>query len=95
VTTAAGAISILRDCTIFATNMIPFAIEIICVTGSAERLVFWEGPGNSATDNIAMAGCTTRVHAVIARVVPSRTMAEADWRPAVGGMTNVTLLDCQ
>ena len=90
-TTAAGAILVLCDCTIFTANVIAFAFEIIRMASSAERLVLGKRPGNSAADNRAVTGCTTWIHAVIARVVPSRTMGEAGRCPAVGGMTNVAL----
>lgn len=50
VTTAAGAIPVLRYGTVLAANVITFAFEIISVAGRAERRVLGKAPGNSTTD---------------------------------------------
>ena len=91
VTSAAGAIPVLFDGTIFAANVPAIAFEIIRVTGGAIRRVLGIGPGNSSAYYIAVAAGAAWIPAVIARVVPLRAMAEAGWRPAIGGMTHVAL----
>jgi len=91
VTSTSGTIFVLCDGPVFATNVIPFAFEIIRMTGSAERLVLGKWPGNSATDNRAVTGYTAWIHAVVARVVPCGTMGEAGWHPATGGMAHIAL----
>lgn len=89
--TAAAAIPVLRDGTVFTTNMITFALEIIRMTGGTIRFVLGPAPGNSGADGIAVAAGTTRVIAMIARVVPVRIMAEVGRGPAVRRMAYVTL----
>ena len=71
--------------------MIPFAFEIIRVTGSAVRRVLGIGPGNIAADTIAVAAGTAWIVPVIPRVVPPRAMTEAGRRPAIRDMTDVAL----
>ncbi len=90
-TSAAGAVLVLCDGTIFTTNVLTFASEIIRVTGGAERLVLGIGPGNSSAYYIAVAAVTAWIPAVITGIVPLRAMAEAGWRPATGGMADVAL----
>lgn len=90
-TTAAGAILVLCDGTVFTTDMIPFAFEITGMTGRTERCVLGPGPGDVSTDGSAVAAVTARIPSVIARVVALRIMGEAGRCPAVGGMTHVAL----
>ena len=92
-TTAAGAILVLCDRTIFAANVIPFAFEIIRVAGGAERLVLRPAIRNRIVYGTAVAGGTAWIIAVIARVVP-RGVAEVGRCPAIGGMTFVALESC-
>ena len=91
VTTAAGAIPVLRDRTVFTTNMIPFAFEIIRMTGRAVRSVLRPAIRNCIVYGTTVAGGTAWIIAVIARVAPLGTMAEAGRCPAIGGMTGVAL----
>ena len=95
-TTAAGAIPVLRNGTVFAADVPAFAVEIVRVTGRTVGCVLGIGPGNIAADTIAVAAFTAWIPAVITRVVPLRRglMAKAGWRPAVGGMTHVALFGC-
>jgi hypothetical protein len=91
VTTAAGTIPVLCDCTIFAANVIAFAFEIIRMTGSTVRSVPQPAIRNSSAYGTTVTCVTAWVVAVIAWVVSPATMAEAGRRPAVGGMTHVAL----
>lgn len=95
VTTATGAIPVLRDRTVFSTNVIPFAVEIVRVTGRTIRSVLRPPIWNRCADGITVARIATRIPSVIAWVVALRVMAEVGRRPAIGGMTNVTLRGCQ
>ncbi len=88
---AAAAIPVLRNGTVLSTNVLVFAFEVIRMTGRAIRFVLSPGPGNVGADGITVAGGTTRISAVIARVVPVRIMAEVGRCPAVGGMAHVAL----
>ena len=87
----ASAIPVLRDGTVFTTDMIAFAFEITGMTGRTERCVLGPGPGDVSTDGSAVAAVTARIPSVIARVVALRIMGEAGWCPAAGGMTHVAL----
>lgn len=91
VASATAAVPVLRDGTVLATDMLVFASEVIRMTGRAVRLVLRPGPGNVGADGITVAGGTTRISAMIARVVPVRIVAEVGRGPAVGGMTHVAL----
>ena len=91
-TSASGAILVLCDRAVFAANVIPFSFEIICVTGRTERLVLGKWPGNSSTDNRAVAAGAAWIIPVIPWVVPLWAMAETGRRPAIGGMAHVALL---
>ena len=71
--------------------MIPFAFEIIRMTGRTVRSVLRPAIRNRIVYGTAVAGGTAWIIAVIARVVPLGTMAEAGWCPAISGMTLVTL----
>jgi len=88
---AAAAISVLCDSTVVAAIMIAFAFEITSMTGRAERRVLGPGPGNVSADGITVAAVTTRISAVIARIVALRVVTEISRRPAVGGMAHVAL----
>lgn len=89
-TTATGTIPVLCDRTVFATNVIPFAFEVIRVTGGTVRSVLRPGIWNSSAYGTTVTCVTARVVPVISRVVP-RGMAEIGRRPGVGGMTHVAL----
>ena len=74
--------------------MIPFAIEIIRMTGRTVRSVLRPAIRNCIVYGTAVAGGTAWIDAVIAWVVSLGTMAEAGRRPAIGGMTDVALESC-
>lgn len=71
--------------------MLAFAFEIVRVTGGTVRRVLRVGIRNRSAYGTTVTCVTARVPAVIARVVSLWAMAEAGWRPAVGGMTHVAL----
>jgi len=90
-TATTGTISVLRDSTVIAANVVPFTFEIICMTGGTVGRVLGPGPGDITANGITMAPVTARVSPVVARVVSIRIMIKVSRRPAVGGMTHVAL----
>jgi len=90
-TATTGTISVLRDSTVIAANVVPFTFEIICMTGGTVGRVLGPGPGDVTANGITMAPVTARVSPVVARVVSIRIMIKVSRRPAVGGMTHVAL----
>ena len=86
-----ATVFVLLDRTASATDMIACASEVIRMTSGAERFVLREGPRERTVDAVAVTAVTSRVHAVIARVVPIGIMAEDVRRPAVGRMAHVAL----
>ena len=83
-TPASAAIPVLFDSSAFSTNVIPFAFEITLMTGCAEGRVTGRGIDKRRGYYTAVAGATSWVDPVVARVVPVSIMAEAGRRPAVG-----------
>ncbi len=90
-TSAAGAIRVLRDGTVLAAPVLAFAFEIIRVTGGAARLVSGLAPRHSSAHHLAVAAVTAPLPPVITGLAPLRPIAEAGWRPAIRGMARVTL----
>lgn len=93
-TSTAAAIFVLRNGAVFSADMVTLPFEIVSMTGGTEWGVLGPGPGNVAADGIAVAAGTTRVIAMIARVVPVGIMTENGRRPAVRRMTYIALLGC-
>ena len=84
-TSASAAILVLSDSAAFSTNVIVFTIEIICMTGSAERCVLGPVIHKRTVYARAVAAATTWIPSVVARVGRVvRGMAEAGRCPAVG-----------
>ena len=102
-TVATTLVSLYR--TVFTASVVAFTFKIIRVAGGTERRVagFPGGPPlntiRTAADRGSVATITPRIPAVVAQGLPGeftiRGMFEIGRRPAIGDMTNVTLLDCQ
>ena len=75
--------------------MIPFAFEIIRMTGRTVWSVLQPAIRNSSAYGTTVTCLTAWVVAVIAWVVSLATMAEAGRRPAVGGVTHVAFYSRQ
>ena len=82
-TSASAAILVLFDSAISSAIVIPFAFEIIRMTGSTVGCVLRIGPRKITVYAIAVAAATSWISSMITRVVPTGTMAEDVWRPAV------------
>ena len=88
---AAAAILVLCDSTASSTDVITGALEIIRMTGRAERLILRITPWDRAADGIAVTGRASGIPCVIARVITSRIMAEDIRRPGIRRVTDVAL----
>ena len=87
--TAAAAILVLFDGTVFSANVFPFPSEIIRMTGSAEGRVL--GPGiRNVFVIVFVTRPTAHVATVVARIAAVIWMRVIDRRPALRGMTGVT-----
>ena len=90
-TTAAAAILVLLDGSAPAADVITGRVEVIGMTGRAERLILREWPGNIATDNAAVALGAGQTAAMVSRVVGIGIMAEYIGCPGIGRVTHITL----
>ena len=92
-----AAILVLFDRAVPAADVVAFTSEVVRMTGRTVsngpcgRCVLRERPGEGAVDTIAVTGVAARIHAVVARVMALRTVAEDIRCPGVGRVTHITL----
>ena len=89
--TATTAVLVLLNRTVFTTDMLILSPEIPFMAGRTERCVLGRWIDKRRGHDITVAAATARVSSMITGIVTLRVMTEKRWRPAIGGMTLVTL----